>query len=100
MDATTVIELPASLDVRTVSELHRQLMDERLHDADVRFETGALTSIDTAGLQLLAVFARGTRERGRSVTWSGSADVLERGARRLGLTNVLGIGDAKDRERN
>jgi len=45
--------------------------------------------VDTAALQLLAVFRREAAARGVAVRWAGASDVLRDGAARLGLAQTL-----------
>lgn len=48
--------------------------------------------VDTAGLQLLVVFARELQESGRPWDWDGISPALRKAATRLGLLEVLRMG--------
>jgi len=50
---------------------------------------GAVERVDTAALQLLAVFRREAAARGVAVAWAGASAALHDGAARLGLVQTL-----------
>jgi ABC-type transporter Mla MlaB component len=61
-----------------------------LDDTDiVTLDISAVQRIDTAGLQLIAMFVREREARGRQVRWQGAAPVLATAAELLGLGSLL-----------
>jgi ABC-type transporter Mla MlaB component len=61
-----------------------------LDDTDiVTLDISAVQRIDTAGLQLIAMFVREREARGRQVRWQGAAPVLATAAQLLGLDSLL-----------
>lgn len=55
----------------------------------VALDGGAVERVDTAALQLLAVFRREAAARGVAVQWLGASAALRDGADRLGLVQTL-----------
>lgn len=82
--------LGEALTIETVRARHAELL-ARLEERRVAIDAGALTAIDTAGLQLLAALAAEARRGGIELAWQGVAPVLRDGARRLDLERALGL---------
>jgi ABC-type transporter Mla MlaB component len=86
------LTLAADCTLREAAGL-KALLLQTVSPADhVIIDGGAVERIDTAGLQLLAAFARRESAAGRRLDWqSASAELLGAGAR-LGLLGALGLG--------
>lgn len=82
--------LGETLTIETVRARHAELL-ALLGRRHVAIDAGALTAIDTAGLQLLAAFAAEARRGGIELVWQGVAPALRDGARRLDLERVLDL---------
>lgn len=89
----TPLELPETL---TIGDDLRGLQGQLLGLLNARRELAldgrSVTTIDTAGLQLLAVLCVDAKARGVAVRWYGASPELAAGAELLGLTDVLGCG--------
>jgi ABC-type transporter Mla MlaB component len=87
------LELPETL---TIGDDLRELQGQFLGLLNARRELALdgrpVTTIDTAGLQLLAVLCQDAAARGVGVRWYGTSPELAAGAELLGLTAVLGLG--------
>ena len=81
-----------STTLRDVTAFQAELA-ERLDDSGpVLIDASAVERIDTATLQLLAVFVRDLRADARLVEWTPCSAVLRRAAHALGLTDALDLG--------
>ena len=81
--------LGAKLDLGAASELRNLLLAILAESGPVTLDGSAVTSIDTACLQILCAFAREASDAGRPLTWAGASPVLVETTRRLGLAGVL-----------
>ncbi|MBU0500338.1 MAG: STAS domain-containing protein [Gammaproteobacteria bacterium] len=57
----------------------------------VTIDAARVTAVDTAGLQLLAVFCREAESRGIPVHWQSVGKTIAKAAGLLGLTEALGL---------
>jgi anti-anti-sigma regulatory factor len=55
----------------------------------VTLDVSAVQRIDTAGLQVIAIFVRERESHGRQVEWRGTAPALTAAAQLLGLSSFL-----------
>jgi phospholipid transport system transporter-binding protein len=94
-DSTKPLVL-TSPTIRTVTALQAELA-ERLDESEiVQIDGSAVDRIDTAALQLLAVFVRDMRAEARAVEWVGCSVGLLRAANGLGLSVALGLDSDKN----
>jgi ABC-type transporter Mla MlaB component len=83
------LTLAAECTVAEADALKTALAQRLSEPGTVTVDVSALQRIDTAGLQLLAVFVRDRRTLGRAVAWRGRAAALEAAAGLLGLHEML-----------
>jgi phospholipid transport system transporter-binding protein len=81
--------LLANCNVRDASELRASLLTLIDTDTVVNVDASQLERIDTAALQVLAVFVRDRRAQKREVKWTNVNEVLSEAAHTLGLFAVL-----------
>jgi anti-anti-sigma regulatory factor len=82
------LSLGAALTIAEVAECHRALQ-VLLAGGAASIDAHSLTSIDTAGLQLLLVAGRAARERGVTLKLLGGTELLTGAAAALGLHDEL-----------
>lgn len=85
------IALNAVLDVRQVRRMHETLMPLVNDSAPLRIDGSQVTRVDTAALQLLAVFCRSVRAQDRPLVWESTSDEIRRAATLLNLEQELGL---------
>lgn len=87
------IKLPAVISIAEAHKLRDDLRKLLNSEADVSIDASAVERIDTAGLQLLAAFAESIEHSRRAFTWQDVGPAVISGARRLGLSRLLRLGD-------
>jgi ABC-type transporter Mla MlaB component len=85
----------ASPTIRTVTSLQAELAERLDESGAVQIDGSAVDRVDTAALQLLAVFVRDLRAQARAVEWVGCSSGLRKAASGLGLSVALGLGSDK-----
>ena len=88
--AEAAIGLPADCRMAALPALGEQLFGA-LESPSVRLDGGAVERVDTAALQLLALFRREATARGRAVSWHGASGPLRDAAGVLGLAQALDL---------
>ena len=90
------IELPAGCTLRDAAALKTLLAGSACTGGTVTLVGGAVTRIDTAGLQLLAAFALREQSAGRQLQWHSASAELRAASARIGLSALLQLppGDA------
>lgn len=92
----TTVRLAGRLVITAVLDA-RHCLDTALGQGrPIVIDDAGLTSVDTAGLQLLAAFCSAARERGLSVAWRQASPALRDGAATLALGALLQLGEPKD----
>jgi len=86
------LSLAAECTVAEADSLKTALVRLLPESRPVSLHVGSLRRIDTAGVQLLAAFARDRRAAGCRIEWRGRAPVLDAAATLLGLRGMLGLG--------
>ncbi|WP_266172195.1 STAS domain-containing protein [Dyella subtropica] len=86
--ATTRVVLPADCRIADLPGVKSELQAALITPA-AELDASAVERIDTAALQLLAVFCREAGAKGHTVTWLGASTVLRDAAALLGLTQTL-----------
>ena len=94
---TAALSLAAECTVAEADSLKTALVRLLPESRPVSLHIGSLRRIDTAGVQLLAAFARDRRAAGRRIEWLGRAPVLDAAATLLGLRGMLGLPAEDDR---
>lgn len=92
MDAPLI--LPEALIIGDLAALQARLLGVLKARRALALDGRSVTTIDTAGLQLLAVLCRDAAARGIAVRWCGASLELTAAAALLGLTAVLGLDPA------
>ena len=85
------LRLEACCTLREVDDLHFSLLAADAGADPFLIDAAAVERVDTAGLQLLTAFVRQRATDGRSVQWCAVSGEFARGARRLGLEQLLGL---------
>ncbi len=83
--------LGPALTIREVMSLKQQFHAMLAAGGAVNLDGGAVSSADTAGIQLLVALALEAKTRNVEIAWRGASQVLLQSAERLGLSMVLGF---------
>lgn len=86
---STALALDADLRIAAAPALRDTLLAALASGGPVGIDGCAVAQVDTAALQLLAAFSRDARAAGRTVTWTGVSDPLQRGVAVLGLNSLI-----------
>lgn len=90
------VELPSSLTIADVGELHSTLVPKLQRVAPLFLDGKHVEVVDGAGLQLLASLVKTALEKGIEIRWQGASDGLLRAASQFGIAGRLGMsGDQK-----
>jgi ABC-type transporter Mla MlaB component len=82
--------LPAALDIRQIAETFEALRSAVNCGVD-SIDASRVTTVDTAGLQLLIAAGRTAAAHGRALRWVDASSTLVEAATRLGVAGVLGF---------
>ncbi|MGO4702118.1 STAS domain-containing protein [Dyella sp. 2RAB6] len=82
------VALPADCRIADLATV-KAALEAALSTPAATLDGGAVERVDTAALQLLAVFRREAAARGVAVAWLGASEALRDGAARLGLARTL-----------
>ena len=85
-----VIAFPADFRIASLAPVQAELAGAIGKDGTM-LDGSAVERVDTAALQLLAVYQRERRSRGEPSAWSGASDALRDAAGVLGLTIELNL---------
>ncbi len=83
--------LEGALGIATVGELYHRLQPLLEQDQDIQIDAGAVTSVDTAVLQLFVAFVLAARASGLDVHWECPSQSLRQAVTLLGLERSLGL---------
>jgi anti-anti-sigma regulatory factor len=83
------LKIAAVCTLREAAAFKAQLLEQLDAGGDVGIDAGAVDKIDTAGLQLLAAFARKLASEGRGLSWSATTAELHKAAAQVGLLEAL-----------
>jgi len=89
MDADNILHLPEEISITNVSEWKITLLKVLQSSTEVILDATELCRIDTAGIQLLTVFAAEMKLAGKTMTWQGHSKILSTTASQLGLDKML-----------
>ena len=90
-EARAAISLPEQLEIATVSTLREQLPSPTAMEANVALDAQAVTTVDTAALQLLVAFVRDAGVQGIDIQWDNPTETLLEKAQLLDLLKPLGL---------
>lgn len=79
------VSLPLHLDLKTVTETHKHIIDLLDEGNQVDVDVTDLQGIDTAGIQLLVCVSNYGKSKSGSVSLTGNSSVVNDRARSLGL---------------
>jgi ABC-type transporter Mla MlaB component len=82
--------LPAALDIREIKDTFESLRSAVNCGVD-SIDASRVTTVDTAGLQLLLAAGRTAAAHGRALRWDRPSSSLIDAATRLGVAGVLGL---------
>jgi ABC-type transporter Mla MlaB component len=77
--------------IDAIVERKAELPEALSKHGDVEFDLGAVSRIDSAGLQLLAAFVLELGQKGHVVLWREVSNIVNEGARVTGLRPMLGL---------
>jgi len=89
MIADNILHLPEEISITNVSEWKMTLLEVLEISTEVTIDATKLCRIDTAGIQLLTVFAADIKLAGKTLTWQGHSKELSKVASQLGLDQLL-----------
>lgn len=93
--AVYTVCLNESLDIATIEPLYRQLETAlAAKQSALMLDAAQVSRVDSAALQLLAVFCREARVQGYSVRWKNPSNAISRAATWLGLEDWLELKNA------
>lgn len=92
----TEIRLTGRFVVGDMADAHRCLSAALDRRRPIVLDGAAVSGIDTAGLQLLAVFCAAARARGLGARWLQASTPLRENAAMLGLSELLALEDTAD----
>jgi ABC-type transporter Mla MlaB component len=77
------------MDISLVREVHQQLLNAVREGASVEIDASGIRRVDTAMMQLFAVFAQEARAAGLEVRWHAPSAALLEAADLLALRDLL-----------
>ncbi|MEE2652351.1 MAG: STAS domain-containing protein [Pseudomonadota bacterium] len=82
--------LPSELVIASAGSLYQVLAEfAAAGDGDISIDASAVEQVDSAGLQLLALFRQSQQKTGREVSYQGFPDDIEAVIRRAGFASLL-----------
>ncbi len=89
-----IIECQPELDIAAAGALHRQLLSALHTQEPIEIDGQAVRKVHTTALQLFLSLSVETHLQKLPVLWRNPSPALIEGARLLGLTDSLGLGEA------
>jgi len=89
--ADASIALESGLTIAEAAELKARILHNVRTMTPLRFDATEVESVDTAGLQLLAVAFKAASEKGLEVGITGMSVAFANGASLIGLSSLFGI---------
>ena len=84
------MSLPSELVIASVGSLYQVLAEFAAEvDGDISIDASAVEQVDSAGLQLLALFRQSQQKVGRDVGYQGFPDEINAVIRRAGFASLL-----------
>lgn len=82
--------LPSELVIASAGSLYQVLAEFAVAaDGNISIDASAVEQVDSAGLQLLALFRQSQQKTGREVSYQGFPDDIEAVIRRAGFASLL-----------
>lgn len=91
----STVMLGGSLTLREATDLQQQLLATDAAGGELELDGSGVQRVDTAGLQLLVALARRRHAAGHRLRWSAVSAALLQASARLGLLDILGLGDVQ-----
>lgn len=87
---SNLIQLPENLTIHHI-EGHFNDLNQKFNDMgdEIVIEATALETIDTSGLQALAVLVKSAQNSGKKISWQDTPEVLTSSAKKIGLEQEL-----------
>lgn len=85
------LQIDTRLTIADVEALSPKLQVLAVRGGTVEIDAAALETVDTAGLQLLAMFARKAEANGTTVNWINVRNAIVNSSKLLGLHEVIGF---------
>lgn len=85
------IEVGDVLDIACVGALHKTITGVFDQQQSFEINIANLQRVDGAGMQLLTTLCRDAAQQGKTVTWTGTSEILQNAAKYLGLSKILGL---------
>lgn len=89
LEAGAPLQLCAVLDISEAEGLRQKLTQLSNEPGCIRIDGSMVERVDTAAIQVLAVFWRDVSAIGRPPEWSGASDALKKSAKIVGLERLL-----------
>jgi len=86
-----VFALPEALVLQTAAAVYPDFEQALDREGDLRIDAGAVTRVDTAGMQLLLALAHSARQRGRKLEIQNAGELIVGKAKILGFSADLGL---------
>ncbi|MDP2142443.1 MAG: STAS domain-containing protein [Gammaproteobacteria bacterium] len=83
------IVLQDAVDIGTCDNLHEHMLQALLEGDEISLQADQVKKVDTAGLQLLLVFAQAAKLRGLNVEFHSASSALRSATERIGLSDTL-----------
>jgi len=85
------IKLDGVVNIARVEGLHHEMEDILKQAVPTTIEAMDVSRVDTAALQLIAVFIKDMGSAGAGITWNGVSDEFLAAAKLVGLEKVLNL---------
>ena len=92
MTVGSQLALPEEISIINVDDWKTRLLAFANEPTPHTFDASLLTRVDTAALQLFAVFAAELASNGKTFSWQSPTPELIQTARHLGLERTLSLG--------
>ncbi|MFW1678011.1 STAS domain-containing protein [Pontibacter sp. JAM-7] len=89
MTVEMTLELPEEVSIENVCEWKEKFTEVLQGSSSVQVNAGALSRVDTAGIQLFAVAAMAAKAAGKPLSWQRPSDALKDTVAQLGLTQIV-----------
>lgn len=88
----TVINCGDSLTINHVTALHTQIISALDNNAVIELVADSITSVDSAGLQMISALKNELNRIGGKLIWNGPSKILLESSGILGMDSYIGLG--------
>lgn len=91
MTKAALVTLPEKLKIAGAHSLHDEFENliQKNNSEMFTLDAGAVSAVDTAGIQLVVAFVKALKERHLNVTWKGASPCFSDAVKSLGLQSAL-----------